>query len=220
MACRNEFDRMHEAVPAGSAAPRTPIRQPTPKAGRVARLPHGRTHSTAPGRGSGSVAQPSSRASPSIRSWPSACRGSPRRPPCPSNARTTSHTSLGDVNLLFRPTGREPTKPLAISFCNHEPQSLWRRLDRLKKQWEAAKGATSARSSCCATRASGRRETAQDRLDGPRRGGDPRADGGGAATRRIGRLPADADDGARRRHRHRRQAGRDRASSTTGPRAT
>ena len=47
--------------------------------------------------------------------------------------------SLGDVNLLFRPTGRA-TKALAISFCNHEPQSLWRRLDRIKKQWEAAKG--------------------------------------------------------------------------------
>jgi hypothetical protein len=47
--------------------------------------------------------------------------------------------NLGDVNLLFRSTGRAK-KPLAISLCNHEPQSLWRRLDRIKKQWEAAKG--------------------------------------------------------------------------------
>lgn len=45
---------------------------------------------------------------------------------------------LGDVNLVFQPTGRGQ-KPLGVSLCNHPPQMLWRRLDRLNKQWAAAK---------------------------------------------------------------------------------
>lgn len=47
----------------------------------------------------------------------------------------------GDVNLVFQPTARGK-KPLAVSFCNQSPHALWPRLDRLKKQWAAAKGAT------------------------------------------------------------------------------
>jgi hypothetical protein len=46
---------------------------------------------------------------------------------------------LGDVNLLFRPCRRED-KPVGISLCNHQPRSLWRRLDRLGAQWKAAAG--------------------------------------------------------------------------------
>src|SRR5207302_1583925 len=46
---------------------------------------------------------------------------------------------LGDVNLLFHPQSRSD-KSVGISFCNHQPRSLWRRLDRLLGQWGAAKG--------------------------------------------------------------------------------
>ena len=45
---------------------------------------------------------------------------------------------LGDVNLLFHSRART-TKPLGICFCNHEPSSLWQKLDRIKKQWAATK---------------------------------------------------------------------------------
>ena len=31
-------------------------------------------------------------------------------------------------------------KPVGVSFCNHQPRTLWRRLDRLRAQWEAVKG--------------------------------------------------------------------------------
>lgn len=47
----------------------------------------------------------------------------------------------GDVNLLFQPKGRG-RKRLGISFCNHEPRLLWRRLDRLLTQWTATMGNT------------------------------------------------------------------------------
>jgi hypothetical protein len=46
---------------------------------------------------------------------------------------------LGDVNLVFRPAAGAG-RPLGISFCNHDPRHLWRRLDRLLAQWQAAKG--------------------------------------------------------------------------------
>lgn len=46
---------------------------------------------------------------------------------------------LGDVNLMFQPS-RRGQKPTGISFCNQEPRYLWRRLDRLRSQWESAKG--------------------------------------------------------------------------------
>ena len=45
---------------------------------------------------------------------------------------------LGDVNLLFQPRSGG-ARPLGISFCNQPPRLLWHRLDRLKKQWEAAR---------------------------------------------------------------------------------
>jgi hypothetical protein len=46
---------------------------------------------------------------------------------------------LGDVNLVFQSkTRRGP--PLGISLCNQEPRLLWHRLDRIHKQWTAAKG--------------------------------------------------------------------------------
>jgi hypothetical protein len=46
---------------------------------------------------------------------------------------------LGDVNLVFQPHSRG-RKPIGVSFCNQEPRSLWRRLDRLLAQWNATKG--------------------------------------------------------------------------------
>jgi AAA ATPase domain len=46
---------------------------------------------------------------------------------------------LGDVNLLFQPFRRED-KAVGISFCNHQPRCLWRRLDRLRSQWTTAAG--------------------------------------------------------------------------------
>jgi hypothetical protein len=45
---------------------------------------------------------------------------------------------LGDVNLVFRPS--RGGRLLGVSFCNHDPRHLWRRLDRLLAQWQAAKG--------------------------------------------------------------------------------
>jgi hypothetical protein len=47
----------------------------------------------------------------------------------------------GDVNLLFQSKGRA-RKLLGVSFCNHEPRALWRRLDRVLAQWTAATGKT------------------------------------------------------------------------------
>src|SRR5206468_36233 len=47
---------------------------------------------------------------------------------------------LGDVNLAFQPT-RRGDRPLGLSFCNHEPGPLNHRLDRVKKQWDEARGA-------------------------------------------------------------------------------
>jgi hypothetical protein len=44
---------------------------------------------------------------------------------------------LGDVNLLFHSAGGR--KMLGISLCNHQPQPLWHRLDRLLAQWKATK---------------------------------------------------------------------------------
>ncbi|MCX7699445.1 MAG: AAA family ATPase [Gemmataceae bacterium] len=41
---------------------------------------------------------------------------------------------MGDINFVFRK--RRAAATLGISFCNHPPRSLWRRLDRLLKQWE------------------------------------------------------------------------------------
>lgn len=41
---------------------------------------------------------------------------------------------MGDINFVFRK--RRASATLGISFCNHPPRSLWRRLDRLLKQWE------------------------------------------------------------------------------------
>lgn len=40
----------------------------------------------------------------------------------------------GDINLIFRQSRRPDL--WGISFCNHEPMYLWRRLDRLAKQWQ------------------------------------------------------------------------------------
>lgn len=50
-----------------------------------------------------------------------------------------ANPALGDVSLLFQPTdgGR---KPIGVSCCNHDPRSLWRRLDRLLDQWMATSG--------------------------------------------------------------------------------
>ncbi len=41
--------------------------------------------------------------------------------------------TLPDVNLLFRPVAGG--RMVGVSCCDHAPAQLWRRLDRLKKQW-------------------------------------------------------------------------------------
>jgi hypothetical protein len=46
-----------------------------------------------------------------------------------------------DIDLLFQPRYRRAEKPIGLSLCNHEPRVLWMRLDRVKQQWEAARGA-------------------------------------------------------------------------------
>ncbi len=51
---------------------------------------------------------------------------------------------LGDVNLLFRSTASD-RQALGISFCNHSPSLLWRRLDKLLNQWTDPKRKTLAR---------------------------------------------------------------------------
>jgi len=45
---------------------------------------------------------------------------------------------LGDVNLVFAPAVPGP-KAIGVSFCHHDPQTLWRRLDRLTNQVQTAK---------------------------------------------------------------------------------
>jgi hypothetical protein len=46
---------------------------------------------------------------------------------------------LGDVNLRFQPTARRG-RAVGISLCNQQPRVLWHRLDRVRTQWEKAKG--------------------------------------------------------------------------------
>jgi hypothetical protein len=46
---------------------------------------------------------------------------------------------LADVNLVFQPHG-PGRRSVGVSFCSQQPRSLWRRLDRLLAQWEAARG--------------------------------------------------------------------------------
>lgn len=42
---------------------------------------------------------------------------------------------LDYVNLVFPERAKGP-KPLGVSFCNHDPAPLWRRLDKLLSTWE------------------------------------------------------------------------------------
>jgi hypothetical protein len=44
------------------------------------------------------------------------------------------------VNLVFRPNKRGQ-KPIGLSFCNQDRAALNHRLRRLKRQWDATKGA-------------------------------------------------------------------------------
>lgn len=50
----------------------------------------------------------------------------------------TVQPGLDDVNLAYQPRARG--RPVGVSFCNQTPQTLWRRLDRLAKQWAKARG--------------------------------------------------------------------------------
>jgi hypothetical protein len=77
---------------------------------------------------------------------------------------------LGDVNLVFLPK-RQGQKALGISFCNHQPRSLWRRLDRLLSQWEAVKGKVLGRLVVLRSAAEPTTEASQSRLDVLRRAG-------------------------------------------------
>jgi len=51
------------------------------------------------------------------------------------------HPGIDDINLVFfhREKGQ---KSIGVSLCNDQPTTLWRRLDRLKKQWAASKNKT------------------------------------------------------------------------------
>jgi hypothetical protein len=49
-----------------------------------------------------------------------------------------SNPKLGDVNLVFQ-TSSKDKKAIGVSLCNHEPTHLWRRLNRLSKQWNGGK---------------------------------------------------------------------------------
>lgn len=48
-----------------------------------------------------------------------------------------SDARLADVNLVFRPAAGGPA--VGVSFCNQPPKTLWPRLDRIIRQWDAAK---------------------------------------------------------------------------------
>jgi AAA ATPase domain len=71
---------------------------------------------------------------------------------------------LGDVNLLFQPRARGP-RPVGVSFCNHQPQMLWRRLDRLQKQWKAVKDTALGSLVVLRSDFERRTETANNRLE-------------------------------------------------------
>jgi len=71
---------------------------------------------------------------------------------------------LGDVNLVFQPQARGD-KAVGVSFCNHQPRSLWRRLDRLRAQWKAAKGKNLGALAVLRSAAEQTTAAAQGRLD-------------------------------------------------------
>jgi hypothetical protein len=77
---------------------------------------------------------------------------------------------LADVNLVFQPQGGGQ-KPVAVSFCNHQPRSLWRRLDRLLAQWEAARGKDLSALVLLRSEAEQTTEASQGRLAALRRAG-------------------------------------------------
>lgn len=77
---------------------------------------------------------------------------------------------LGDVNLVFQPAGGA-RRPLGISLCNHPPPTLWRRLDRLKKQWAAAKGTLLGGLVLLRSEAERTTQAAVERLDGLKEAG-------------------------------------------------
>lgn len=56
----------------------------------------------------------------------------------PFETSDATDSRIGDVSLVFKPT-TPGGKPVGVSFCHQEPQSLWRRLDRLINQAQAAK---------------------------------------------------------------------------------
>ena len=55
----------------------------------------------------------------------------------PFEMSDTKDSRLGDVSLVFR--DRDAGKFVGVSFCHHDPHVLWRRLDRLINQSQAAK---------------------------------------------------------------------------------
>ena len=133
MACRNEFDRSRNRTVSSEAPPPDPPRKPS----EDTPTPTPRTNAL-----DSSWERKRQRHSTKLQGIPFEqvmAIGLPWLVEATALPFERLHEISGDVNLLFRPTGRT-TKPLAISFCNHEPQSLWRRLDRIKKQWESTKG--------------------------------------------------------------------------------
>lgn len=84
-------------------------------------------------------------------------------------AHDTDHR-LGDITLVFHPKAAR-RKPLGLSVCNHEPRVLWRRLDRIHKQWTAAKGTILGTLVLVRSEAERTTETAQARFANLQRAG-------------------------------------------------
>jgi hypothetical protein len=146
LACRVEFDRLAKGKPPEEPAPpapaEAPSQQPAPRP-IVAPAP--------------AVTPPANRAEDFVRVWEKQRRKCLEKPAAipfdtvmaiglpwlvklteaPFVRLQDTNGRLGDVSLVFQPTARG-RKAIGISLCNQQPQMLWRRLDRVKAQWESA----------------------------------------------------------------------------------
>ncbi len=77
------------------------------------------------------------------------------------------HPGIDDVNLVFF-SRQKGQKSIGVSLCNDQPMSLWRRLDRIKKQWSANRGKTLGRLHLLRYADERVTATAQERLAGLR----------------------------------------------------
>lgn len=89
----------------------------------------------------------------------------------PLDANPFIDSQLRDVNIVFRPAGKQ-TSGTGVSFCHHDPRVLWRRLDRLIGQAQAAKAhGLLGRLVVLRPAELGTTPTAKERLDKIQRGG-------------------------------------------------